>query len=92
MCENRTLITEIPRKEWNWDGIFVTDWWNDSNHIKELKAGHDLKMATGDISGVAKALGDGILTREEVYVCAGRVLKMLLKLETVREFIAKEGA
>lgn len=49
-------------------------------------------MATGDISGVAKALGDGILTREEVYVCAGRVLKMLLKLETVREFIAKEGA
>ena len=92
VCENRTLITEIPRKEWNWDGVFVTDWWNDSNHIKELKAGHDLKMATGDISGVAKALNEGILTREEVYVCAGRVLKMLLKLETVREFIAKEGA
>lgn len=40
VCENRTLITEIPRKEWNWDGVFVTDRRNDSNHIKELKAGH----------------------------------------------------
>ena len=40
VCENRRLISEIPRKEWNWDGVFVTGRRNDSNHIKELKAGH----------------------------------------------------
>lgn len=90
VCEDRCLITDIPRDEWHWDGVFVTDWWNDSNHVRELKAGHDLKMATGDIDGVTKALDDGELTREEVYVSARRVLNMLMKITYVKAFMENE--
>ena len=70
--------------------MFVTDWWNDSNHVRELKAGHDLKMATGDIDGVTKALDSGELTREQVYVSARRVLNMLMKIASVKKFMEKE--
>ena len=88
-CENRELITDIPRREWHWDGVFMTDWWNDSDHVAELKAGHDLKMATGDIDGVTAALDRGDLSREEVYPCAARVMRMLLRLKTAQEFLRK---
>ena len=84
VCEDYTLITEIPRDEWNWDGCFFTDWWNDSSHVDELKAGHDLKMSTGDIEAVTKALDCGELTRKQVYVCAERIIRMLMKLGRIK--------
>jgi len=84
------MITEIPRDEWNWDGCFFTDWWNDSRHVDELKAGHDLKMSTGDIEGVTKALDEGELTREQVSACAERILKMLMKLRRIKENLDSE--
>ena len=70
-------------------GVFMTDWWNDSDHVAELKAGHDLKMATGDIDGVTAALDKGDLSREEVYPCAARVMRMLLRLKAVQDFLKK---
>lgn len=90
VCENPELITDVPRKEWNWDGVFVTDWWNDSNHVRELKAGHDLKMSGGDIEGVTNALDTGELTREQVYPSAERILKMLMKIKYVKDFLKNE--
>ena len=89
VCEDYTLITEIPHNEWCWDGIFMTDWWNDSKHVSELKAGHDLKMSTGDIDGVTNALDSGVLTREQVYVCAERVLKTLMKIGRIKKQLEK---
>lgn len=88
-CESYELITDIPRKEWGWDGAFFTDWWNDSKHVEELKAGHDLKMCTGDIDGVTAALDSGELTREQVKVCAERVLNMIMKTKRVNELFNK---
>lgn len=70
-------------------GVFMTDWRNDSDHVAELKAGHDLKMATGDIDGVTAALDKGDLSREAVYPCAARVMRMLLRLKTVQDFLKK---
>ena len=85
VCEDYDLITTIPRDEWDWDGIFATDWWNSSNHTRELLAGHDLKMATGDITGVTKSLDEGILTREQVMVCAERILKYIMKIKRIKD-------
>ena len=90
VCEDYTMITSIPRDEWGWDGVFFTDWWNDSSHVEELKAGHDLKMATGEIDRVTEALDNGTLSRAEVERCAGRILRMLLKLGRVKELFEQE--
>mgnify|MGYP004652738289 FL=1 len=83
VCVDPTLITDIPRKEWNWEGAFMTDWWNDTVHAEEIAAGHDIKMTNGDIEGVAEALNTGRLSREQTYTCAKRVIRLLLKLKSV---------
>ena len=85
VCVDRTLVTDIPREEWNWNGAFMTDWWNDTRHVDEIAAGHDIKMTNGDIDGVVRALENGELTREQAYTCARRVIGLLLKLKAVRD-------
>ena len=59
--------------------MFMTDWGNGANHVTELHAGHDLKMSDGNVNGVTEALDNGTLTREEVKICAARVLTMIMK-------------
>ena len=63
----------------------MTDWWNDTRHVDEIAAGHDIKMTNGDIDGVVRALENGELTREQAYICARRVIGLLLKLKAVRD-------
>ena len=36
-------------------------------------------MSTGDVSGVTAALDRGIISRDEVKICAARVLTMIMK-------------
>ena len=90
VSENYTMITEIPRDEWKWEGVFFTDWGNDSSHIYELRAGHDMKMSTGEIDNVTKALDTGELERKQVEKSAERVLNMLMKIKRVQILLEKE--
>lgn len=45
--ESYELLTDILRGEWGFQGMVTTDWWTCGEHYKEIKAGNDLKMATG---------------------------------------------
>ena len=85
VCENRAMITLVPRDEWGYDGIFVTDWLNDSDHVKETAAGHDLKMSQGNPEAICAALKDGTLSRERVLESAERVLRFVMKSEYFRK-------
>jgi beta-glucosidase len=79
VCESYDLVTLIPRDEWGYSGVFATDWINDSIHVKELLAGHDLKMNEGDVDAVCLALENGTLSRERVKESAKRVLEFVMK-------------
>lgn len=85
VSETPTLITDIPRDEWGWGGMFMTDWDNGANHVEELRAGHDLKMSTGDVAGVSSALDTGAISRKEVEICAARVLNMIMKTNAFKK-------
>lgn len=89
-CETYTLITEIPRNEWGWTGVFLTDWGNDSDHVSELLAGHDVKMSSGDEAGVIKALEEKRLDREQVKINATRVVQMVMKTKAFTDLIDKK--
>lgn len=78
--ENRELLTDILRGEWGFDGLVVTDWWNHGNHYKEVKAGNDVKMPCGNTDNLLEAYKEGKLSKEEIRLCAKRVLEMILKL------------
>ncbi|MCI7812610.1 MAG: glycoside hydrolase family 3 C-terminal domain-containing protein [Lachnospiraceae bacterium] len=79
--ENREMLTDILRGEWGYRGIVTTDWWTCGEHYRETKAGNDIKMGCGYPDRVMEALEKGWITREEIRVCAKRILEMILKLD-----------
>jgi Beta-glucosidase-related glycosidases len=79
--ENRELLEDILRGEWGWDGMVTTDWWTHAEHYKEVKAGNDVKMGCGYPDRLLKAKELGLLSREEMDVCAKRILELILKVD-----------
>jgi len=79
--ENRELLEDILRGEWGFDGMVTTDWWTNGEHYKEVRAGNDVKMATGFPERLMEALEKGILTRGDMEICARRVLELILKVD-----------
>ena len=79
--ENKELLEDILRGEWGFRGMVTTDWWTRGEHYKEIKAGNDVKMATGYPERVKKAIELGELTRADLEHCARRVLELILKID-----------
>lgn len=79
--ENAELLNGILREEWGYDGMITSDWNTWGEHVKELKACNDIKMPRGESTQLKEALDNGGLTREELCVCAKRILEMILWLE-----------
>ncbi len=79
--ENKELLEDILRGEWGFKGMVTTDWWNRGEHYKEIKAGNDVKMATGFPERVKEAMDKGALTREDLERCAKRVLELIIKID-----------
>lgn len=77
--ENPILCKTIIRDEFGFKGVLMSDFGNDSVHVKELMAEHDLKMHFGDPRSVEAALADGSLSRESVRKCVKRILEMISK-------------
>ena len=86
--ENRELLTGIARGEWGYQGLFETDWSNQSNHARELLAGNDIKMPTGSPSTLLTALENGIITRENMETSIERLMNLIFKVNYFQEKIA----
>ncbi|MGN1095802.1 MAG: glycoside hydrolase family 3 N-terminal domain-containing protein, partial [Eubacteriales bacterium] len=79
VSENPLFCTDIMRKDFGYSGMLMSDFANGASHVKELCAGHDLKMPFGDIKSVAEAIENGTLSRTSVEECASRVLEFIIK-------------
>lgn len=79
--ESRELLTEILRGEWGYDGMVMSDWWTRGEHYKELLAGNDLKMANGYPERIRQVMDQGLVSRNDLEICAGRVLELILKID-----------
>ena len=60
--------------------MVTTDWWNHAEQYLELQAGNDVKMGCGYPERLAKDVEENRITREEIAVCAKRVLELILKV------------
>lgn len=76
---SRSLIVDIVRGEWGYEGVICTDRKNSTTLIDELIAGSDLKLPTGDRAATLKAYEEGKLTRAVLEEHAARVVELLLK-------------
>ena len=79
--ENAELLNGILRQEWGFDGMVTSDWVNEKDHVKEIKAGNDIKMPLGEPEKLMEALKNGTLKREELGICVKRILEMFLWIE-----------
>lgn len=79
--ENAELLEGILRGEWGFDGLVTTDWATNGEHVKEAKAGNDIKMHVGYPEELKEALDSGRLLREELCACAKHILEMILWLD-----------
>ncbi len=79
--ECKELLEDILRGEWGFKGMVTSDWWTRGEHYKEIKAGNDVKMASGYPERVKKALEMGAITREDLVRCAKRVLELIMKVD-----------
>jgi len=43
-CQNKTLLTDIARTEWGFEGLFISDWGAVEDRLEAVQAGLDLEM------------------------------------------------
>lgn len=78
--QNKELLTDILRGEWDFHGAVTSDWCTHGEHWMEIAAGNDIKMPCGDEAYTLQMLREGKLNVEDVKTSARRVLELLLKL------------
>ncbi|KAF2827691.1 beta-glucosidase precursor [Ophiobolus disseminans] len=44
VSEDRSILRDIVRKEWQWDGLFMSDWFGTYSTSEAINAGLDLEM------------------------------------------------
>ena len=87
--ENKKLLTDIPRGEWGYEGLIMSDWGAVNDRVAGLNAGLDLEMP-GDIAHnrqlIVDAVRDGRISEETLNTAVRRVLTMVKNgIEGARE-------
>ncbi|MFR5782319.1 MAG: glycoside hydrolase family 3 N-terminal domain-containing protein, partial [Oscillospiraceae bacterium] len=70
--DNKTLLTDILRSDWGFDGAVITDWGAMSDRVRGFEAGCDLMMPGGSLYMELECLAAlrlGLLRREAVEKC-----------------------
>lgn len=90
VCNSPNLLTGVLRDEWGFEGLVMSDWTasNQCSHAVAINSGNDLIMP-GD-NGVQKNLEEslrkGELDKTALEVSAARVLKLVFRSETCKDF------
>ena len=80
--ENKRLMTDIARKEWGFDGLFVTDWGAMSDPIASFRSGLNLEMpgtCKGTDKEILAAIQAGKMSEQELDAAVLKVLELLEK-------------
>lgn len=80
--ENKTLLTDILRDEWGFDGYVVSDWGAVNNRVAGLEAGLDLEMpSSGGVTDkeIVEAVRSGRLQESTLDKAVERILAKIFK-------------
>ena len=58
-----------------------SDWEVPAEHYKQVQAGNDIRMPRSDVSSLRQAYEEGLVTRNEMAVCAKRIMEMIMWLD-----------
>lgn len=79
--ENKYLLNDIPRNEWGYQNIMISDWGAVHDGAKAVHAGLDLRMSgdPDEVEELKRGLEEGTVTMEDIDKSASRVLAFLLR-------------
>ena len=100
---NYDLLTIILRREWNYNGMVMTDWWADINEEGNaasqdqlsamVKAQNDVFMVASDtrkhMGDLKEHLADGSLKRSVLVRSAANICRMLLRSPVMDRFLGR---
>lgn len=81
-AENKSLLTDILRKDWGYEGIVVTDWGAENSLIDGIKAGQNLEMPSShglNPGKLERAVESGEISEEELNESVDKVLDLILR-------------
>lgn len=81
-CEHKTVLTDIPRNEWGFNGAVITDWGAMDDRVQAVAAGLDLEMpASNGVNDelIVKAVREGKLQEHLVDLCAQHMTAIALQ-------------
>ena len=82
--QNKWLLTDVLRDEWDFKGLVMSDWGAVDDRVEGIRAGLDLEMPTSlgkNDKLIAEAVEKGELSIAEVDKCVRRVLELIEKAE-----------
>ncbi|MGN0185230.1 MAG: glycoside hydrolase family 3 C-terminal domain-containing protein, partial [Aristaeellaceae bacterium] len=85
--DSKTLLTDILRSEWGFDGTVITDWGAMNDRIRGFQAGCDLNMPGGSDymeQAVLEAVKAGVLSEADVDASVKRILCLVEKAQEAR--------
>ncbi len=86
--DNQTLLTDILRGEWGFEGLVVTDWGAMNDRVKAFQAGCDLEMpdSCGRFDAeVKQAVEEGRLSEADIDACVERIIRLAWKAAETRK-------
>lgn len=89
------LCTQVLRREWNFDGVVMTDWFStnkgQANNALAMKAGNDLIMpgTDGCKKEILNGIKSGLIKSEDLRRCCANVVKAIFDSAIQREYIGK---
>ena len=90
VCNSFDFCTRILRQEWDFRGLVMSDWnaTEQCSYAEAINAGNDLIMpGTAAVAKKLEAeLKAGKLSRDALNLSAGRVLELIFKSETCKDF------
>ncbi len=79
VAESYTLLTEIVRGEWGYEGVIESDWWENVNDCFMVNAGNNLHSASPDYSLIQTGYTYRMITREKLIENASYVINFLIR-------------
>lgn len=82
LAENKTMLNDILKDQWGFEGMVVTDWGANNDRVVGIKAGQHLEMPSSGTINTQKiidAVNDGSLSMEDLNRSVSEVLKLILK-------------
>ena len=90
VCNSFDLCTRVLRQEWGFQGLVMSDWnaTEQCSCAEAINAGNDLVMpgTPAVTKKLLAALKEGKLRRDALDLSAGRVLELIFRSDTCKEF------